>query len=196
LPSRHTSPNARPRARERGAPRSSAGAPSRWRLGARIVWGALLALHLWPIAKVTGGLLAGDGGFGALAALLATQALFAAKFADVRWLRLPSRRAALVAFLIATCCAHPEVAFEQLGHAQQPAQWGAALATLAAAPAVARAKPCRWLARFQRFVGGRLVALWRDTVGVLARPVPVCVPIAARVYGRHSGRAPPPSIRL
>jgi hypothetical protein len=154
--------------------------PFRW------LWACMLALHLAPLWKVGGSLVAGEGSLAAFLGLLATQALFAAKFADVRWLRLPSRRAALLTFVLATAGAHPEVVFEELGHAVKPA----AAVVLAAAPAAARAKPGRWLATWlDAFT--RRSALWRDRVGVLVRATGV--PRAARAVTSavRFGRAPP-----
>jgi hypothetical protein len=148
----------------------------------------MLAFHCWPLTKVVAGIVAGDGGYAGLAMLLATQALFAAKLADVRWLRLPSRRAAVVAFLIATCFAHPEAAFTELGHASK----GAAVVVLAAAPAALRARPRRWAQDWLR-AGASAISLWRDTVGalVLRRRALVRVPVI--LQATHFGRAPPRS---
>ncbi|MEZ6016223.1 MAG: hypothetical protein R3F49_13975 [Planctomycetota bacterium] len=172
----------------RGA--ATSGAPSRRVTWARGVWAAMLVLHLWPLAKVGAGIFAGEGGLPGFLALLAAQALFAAKLADVRWLRLPSRRGAVVAFLIATCLAHPEVAFEQLGLASKTA----AVVTLAVAPAAARAEPKRWLARFLRDAA-RAGALWRDQAGLLVRRRRALAPVPVPVQGARFGRAPPRSIR-
>jgi hypothetical protein len=148
----------------------------------------MLALHCWPLLKVSAGVLAGEGGYVGLAMLLATQALFAAKLADVRWLRIPSRRAAVAVFLIATCCAHPEAAFAELGQATQ----ASAVAVLAAAPAALRARPKRWLAEWLR-AGARTVAVWRDTIGtlVLRRRALAWTPLV--LQATRFGRAPPRS---
>lgn len=172
--------------------RSEVGPPARRVSGwARGLWGAMLAFHCWPLFKVAAGMLAGEGGLAGFAMLLATQALFAAKLADVRWLRLPSRRAAVVAFLIATCFAHPEVAFTELGHASK----GTAVVVIAAAPVALRAQPKRWLADWLR-AGARAVALWRDAVGTLAlrRCALAQAPVTLRTA--RFGRAPPRSTSL
>jgi len=176
----------------RRARRSQSEPPERRARGwARGVWGAMLAFHCWPLVKVAAGIATGEGGYAALFMLLATQALFAAKLADVRWLRLPSRRAAVVAFLIATCCAHPEAAFSELGHASKCA----AVATLAAAPVAQRARPRRWLADFLR-AGARAVSVWRDMVGalVLRRRALALAPVT--LQRTRYGRAPPRSASL
>ena len=153
---------------------------------ARALWALLLALHLWPLAKVTTGLVAGQGGWLALAGLLATQALFAAKLADVRWLRLPSRRAAVVVFLLATALAHPEAALQELGQATK----GAAVATVAAAPAVLRARPRRWFADWLRR-GAHAVDLGFDRAGRMVRPERAVALVPLSVRALRPGRAPP-----
>lgn len=151
----------------------------------------MLAFHCWPLVKVAAGIATGEGGYAALLMLLATQALFAAKLADVRWLRLPSRRATIVAFLIATCFAHPEAAFTELGHATK----GAAVAVLVVAPAALRARPERWLASWLR-AGTRAASVWRDTVGalVLRRGALSLAPVT--LQRTRFGRAPPRSASL
>ena len=153
-----------------------------------MIWATMLALHLWPLGKVLAGLVAGEGGFGALATLLATQALFAAKLADVRWLRLPSRKGALVAFLLATCFAHPETTLTELGHATK----SAAVATLAVAPVVAKARPKRWLTDWLR-AASRATATWRDVVGTLVRRRRALTLVPVLLLGAPPGRAPPRS---
>ncbi len=170
-------------ARPQPAPRGS--------VFARALWGLMLALHLWPLAKVTAGLVAGQGNWLALLGLLATQALFAAKLADVRWLRLPSRRAAIAVFLIATALAHPEVALQELGHATK----GAAVATVAAAPAVLRARPKRWLQDWLRR-GAAAVQVGFDRVGRLVRPERALVPVLHPARRLRPGRAPPAPFRV
>lgn len=152
----------------------------------------MLALHVWPLGKVALGIAAGEGGWLGLGALLATQALFAAKALDVRWLRLPSRRAAVVAFLLATCCAHPEVAFEELGHATK----GAAVATLAIAPAACRTRPRRWLQGLRDLLGrsARAASHWRDRVGALVSERRALAAASSCLVSARRGRAPPRSV--
>jgi hypothetical protein len=148
----------------------------------------MLALHCWPLFKVSAGILSGEGGFAGFAMLLATQALFAAKLADVRWLRLPSRRAAIVVFLIATCCAHPEAAFAELGQATK----ATAVAVLAATPVALRARPKRWLADWLR-AGALATATWRDTIGTLALRHRALALAPITLQRTCFGRAPPRS---
>ena len=158
---------------------------------ARAPWALMLALHLWPLAKVAAGLIAGQGGWLALFGLLATQALFAAKVADVRWLRLPSRRAAIAVFLIATALAHPEAALQELGHATK----GAAVATVAAAPAALRARPKRWLQDWLRR-GVAAVTVGFDRVGRCVRPERALAPALVPCRRLRPGRAPPAPFRV
>lgn len=75
---------------------------------ARLGWAALAALHAAIALRLT----ADDGGLaphaGSVAALATTVVLFALKAADARFLRLPRRRHAAIAFLAATALVHHE----------------------------------------------------------------------------------------
>jgi hypothetical protein len=77
----------------------------------RSFWAAILLVHLWPLVKVIGFLLAqpdNPAAWGSLLALLVAIAFFSAKTAGVRWLQLPSRWTGAVVFLVACGLVHGE----------------------------------------------------------------------------------------
>lgn len=75
----------------------------------RVWWSALAALHTPIFLRVSAGLLTGEADPARLASwlgLLLTLGFFALKAADVRFLRLGSRRASVVAFLVVCALVH------------------------------------------------------------------------------------------
>lgn len=134
----------------------------------RVWWTSLALLHAPIFARVSAALLTGEADAGRMAswgALLLTLAFFALKAIDVPWLRLGSRRASAVAFLVVCGLVH--------GHATGRALIEKAVPEAAlAAPIVMAAAAIRFRKRLLTLLDGVLrrghAALLRSLVRVAA----------------------------